>query len=294
MGKSSYKWTGAGTAILFLIGLGVDMIPNITSWWPAGITWGITSLLMIITIILWIKNRNRKAIEQVREETTIGNPIEILPKMHERMIQLKDIRLSQRRPKEKQVKQAFPFLMDKFGVIKLKDYDKFRNRMYKRVNKQTPKPLGRMRHEHYYVLVDNAREIISKLFNYKDWDEIADLEKIGKWLDERHWGLKELYDRDEQWHELYKSIRPSTLDNILRELIGKHISLSYNYCSTVIITDFSSQWPKNELAIVLYSSLVETLPSLTDVDLALSEILSEIDNRMKEIKESNERTNTNE
>ena len=267
---------------IFIGGNGTSAGLQITGYANPVVGWAIIASSTIIATILLIYSFR---VGDEKKSKQDDNPVEILLKMHTRLIQLKDIRLSQSRPKEKQVTSAFPFLLDKLDVIKLKDYDKFRQSIYKRVKIQRTKSLGRIEYKTCYVMVANAREIINELVNSKNWG-LSDFEKIGKWLDDFHWGLKELREDDKKWNELYKSIRPYTVDSTLRELISEHISVSYGYCSTAIIVDFSLQWPKNKIASMLYSSLVGTLPSLTDIELALSEIAGKISSRMKVLEQS--------
>ena len=57
MWKYIAQWAVQG--VLFLVGLGVDVMPGNTSWIPSVIIWGIALSWLIVTIIYYIKHRRK-------------------------------------------------------------------------------------------------------------------------------------------------------------------------------------------------------------------------------------------
>ena len=75
--------------------------------------------------------------------------------------------------------------------------------------------------------------------------QVEDVVKIGEHLDSLHIGLGELRDKDKKWQKLFKKTKPYMKDSKLRELIDKHISCSYAFCSTLLEISYSDRLPKN-------------------------------------------------
>ena len=72
MGKYIAQFAVQG--VLFLVGVGVDVMPGNTSWIPSVIIWGVAFLWLIVTIVYYIKHR-RKTAAPVKEPTTkLGQP----------------------------------------------------------------------------------------------------------------------------------------------------------------------------------------------------------------------------
>ena len=72
-------------------------------------------------------------------------------------------------------------------------------------------------------------------------------------------------------------------DPILRELIGKHMSLSYAYCSALLQKGYGDRLPRGDFSHILHSALVGSGIGPDKIQLALSEILERIEYRLKEI-----------
>ena len=233
--------------------------------------------LGILAILIWMCIDTRRAFTSHYLQNT-------LKEMHKRMLSLRDTQLSRKHLDMKQVEMATPILMDKLELVKQGDWDKFIKKWGKQI-KQRTKRKGNW----YYKVFGVASEMKKDLINSKNWT-MADLDIVGEWLDSLHWGLKELRDGDseskgdKQWNKLYKSIEPFTRDNKLRELISKHISISYGSCSVSLIFSYSAKWRNNMFLTLLHATLVGSPISPVKIDLALSEILGDIDKRMKILK----------
>jgi hypothetical protein len=135
-----------------------------------------------------------------------------------------------------------------------------------------------------------ASRIKSELINSKTWGE-NDLVVIGEWLDGQHWGLGELRDTDKKWNDLYKSIKPFTLDDVLRGLIARHIDYSYGACSCILMNGYSAKWSNSPFSSLLWATLIGKATSPVNIDMDLSTILSLIEKRIKELKHEKEEEN---
>lgn len=200
--------------------------------------------------------------------------VDTLTEMHKRMIQLKDIRLSSGANKRR-MELALPILMDRLDLIELGKWDDFKKGIIKRAQRGVQHSSNI-----FFKVLSVAIKTARDLTGSRQW-AIEDADKVAKWLDDQHMGLAELRSADKHWNTLYESIRPFTLDDRLRVLINKHISLSYDVCAVLLISGYSAKWPNSPWLRFAYTTLVGSPISSVRIDLALSEILGNINKRME-------------
>lgn len=283
MRKLPYQWAGVG--ILFLIGLGVDMIPGVTSWWPASIIWGLASIWLIVIIFHRIKHR--KAIEQVREETTDNNLTGILTKLHKQMMFYRTERLRQKIDRKLFI-DTIPILYDKLGLVNASNWDNFKKNVDKRIKRQIPKSPQKLRQKNwYYNVTGKAAEIRKELVESKNWG-INDVTIVGNWLDSNHIGLAELRDRDNsEWQKLYEKLHEFMSDSILDRLIEKHILYSYTLSSISLFLGYSDKLPNSAFYQFLHDALRDSSISPSMLTTELNKILRKIENRQEELRQQN-------
>ncbi|MBA7601243.1 hypothetical protein ES703_08310 [subsurface metagenome] len=208
--------------------------------------------------------------------------VEILTEMHKQMMHLKAVRLKQPFDK-KQFEDAVPLFFDKLGLIKLNDWDTYEKKIAKRIKHRIPKsPERQAKFGWRYKVTSEAQEIVRELVSSREW-EIEDGVKAGKHLDSLYIGLGELRDKSEEWQGLFEKMRPYLTDASLRELIDKHISCSYAYCSMLLVINYGSKLPKNGLEQLLFAALSGS-NSPTEIDIALYEILEQVEDGLKVFK----------
>ena len=231
--------------------------------------------LGVLGVLFWMYTDTRK-------EFRSNHLIDTLKEMHKQMLYLKNTQLSRKQLDMKQVELVTPVLMEKLELVKLGDWDKFKKNIAKQIRRHITER-SKKKGDWYYKVAGVASEIKKDLVSSKNW-KMADLDIVGEWLDGQHWGLEELRKDDKRWNKLYESIEPFTRDSKLRELISNHISLSYGSCSTLLIFGYSAKWQNNMFLTLLHATLVGSPISPIKIDLALSEILSDIDRRMEILK----------
>ena len=79
MRKILYQWAGVG--ILSLIGWGVDLMPDNTSWIPSVTLWAVAGIWFIATLVYLWKNRGKRQ-REVAKETESENLTDVLTEMH--------------------------------------------------------------------------------------------------------------------------------------------------------------------------------------------------------------------
>ena len=203
---------------------------------------------------------------------------DVLRDMHRRLLSLKDVRLSRQRLAMNQVETVAPVLMDRLDLVPLGHWPKFR----KSVARQVRRPIttrSRLDGTWRYKVSAVASRIKKDLVDSKKWT-MADLDIVADWLDGQNWGLQPLRDGDEDWNRLYGKIAPFTTDHQLRLLIDKHISLSYGACSIMLIAGYAAKWPTSIDLEILRATLLGSPLRPVKLDLALSEVLSDIEARM--------------
>jgi hypothetical protein len=268
-----------GNGILWLVGLAMQ-IGGWVSHTIAYILLAIAAIWSLCSVVYWRKNKGKKQPEIVKE-TKADSLTNILTDMHKRMWHLKSERLRQHFDK-KMFEDGAPLLFDKLGLVELRDWDIFERKLKRRLRQRIPKsPEKRRSMVWRYRLVSEAKKVIDELVSSRQWG-IPDAVKAGEHLDSLHMGLRELHDQDKQWSDLFERTKPYIIDSVLRGLIDEYISCSYAFCSMSLGIDYSSRLPKNGTTRLLYSALVGSNISPSKIDIALSEILEKIANRIKE------------
>ncbi len=241
---------------------------------------GAAFIWSLCTLVYWLKTKGEKQPE-ITKETKDGSLTDILTDMHEQLMHLRTIRLKKRLNK-KQFNDALPILFDKLEVVKLNDYEDFEKKIRKRIRRRIPKsPEKRKQTGWYYKVIGVSTEIQKELVDSKEW-QIADIVKIGDWLDSLHIGVGELRNKDVTWQSLWQKAKPHMKDDELRELVDKHITHSYAFCSFSLYKSYCDKLPQNNFSHLLYAALVGSNISPDKIDVALSEILGEITNRIKQ------------
>lgn len=216
------------------------------------------------------------------EESKYYKLTDILTDMHERIWYLKSVRLRKRFDKQR-FEDGAALLFDKLGLVKLENWDNFERRLGRRLRKRIPKSSEKRKGVIWrYKAVSEAKKIVHELVDSRQW-QISDVVAIGVHLDSLDMGLGELRNKDKQWQSLSEKIKPYIVDPILRELIDKHISCSYAFCSMSLGIDYGNRLPKNSITRLFYSSLFESDISSNKMDVALGEILEMITIRTREI-----------
>ena len=59
-------WQWVGQVILFLIGLGVEMMPKPDTWLYAVIIWGIAFIWLVVTLIYYFVQKRKKRNPNIR------------------------------------------------------------------------------------------------------------------------------------------------------------------------------------------------------------------------------------
>jgi hypothetical protein len=226
-----------------------------------------------------LERKNRQNVTLKEGATKLDNRhlASTLTMMHRRMMELQKVRLS-RNINLKQFESALPTLMDKLGLVELDKWGNFENSIRKRIRRAIgKKPTGTR--SAYFKAICEASKIKKELSQSQDWT-IQDGLKISEWLDGYHWGIRELRDNDPRWRALWDSINPYLVNRKLRELIEKHINFSYVYSSASLIAGYSRKHRASIRLSVLYEALVGSPISPVKIDLALSEILADIEKWM--------------
>lgn len=115
-------------AVLFLVGAGGMLVPEIRTWWFAGILWGIAFIWAIVTLIMWIKSRKSDEQEGTNEIADIKQIPILLQEIHEHqkhLVENKKVNIKTIRDVEKIspiIGAALPILgLDKIPSFKHQD-----------------------------------------------------------------------------------------------------------------------------------------------------------------------------
>lgn len=270
-------------------------MPNIT--WTFWIT--IPVGLIMFGIAIWAI-RSKKTVE-VKPEIVYRseNLTETLSAMHRRLVELQKEKASHTKIGLRQLEKVLPTLADRMGTVKLKDWHKFEKSVKRRIQRAIPQPnfkrplsFIKFKERAHLAALSVASEIKRELFQSKEWT-FEDGVKASEWLDGYHWGVKELRDNDTQWNTLYKSISHYLVDAKLRELVEKHIDLSYIYNNVCLITCYTEKSRKTSFSSMLHETLVGSPISPEKAESALSEILSEIEKHTSQMQEGKQKAGTN-
>ena len=267
------------------------------------VAWILPFIVVFGAIYLGYRIRNPKStpakIDDLGKKEIIpksDNLTDTLTSMHRRLVELQKEKASHTKIRFKQWEKVMPTLADRMGVIELKDWPKYQKNTRKRLLKATPKrnfkrrfslkEKNKYREKVYIAVLSVASEIKKELFQKKEWT-LEDAVKVSEWLDGYRWGVKELRDTDPHWDALFKSISHFSKDEKLSGLIQKHIDLSYAYNNICLANRYSRNYPKNSFSSMLHETLVGSPISPEKVELALYEILNEIEIRLRTIKVPN-------
>ena len=192
----------------------------------------------------------------------------------------------------KQLEQVLPTLADRMGTVKLRDWYKFERNVKSRIRRAMPRrnfrrpfsfiEFAKWRERVHLVALSVAVQVKEELFQSKEWT-FEDGVKISEWLDGYDWGVKKLRDNDPQWKALYESIGHYLKDEKLRELIERHIDFSYIYNNQSLIVHYSHKFKDNVFSLMLHETLIGSPISPEKAEMALSEVLEQIEYRLGEI-----------
>jgi hypothetical protein len=220
--------------------------------------------------------------------------------MHRRVVELQKDKASRTKVSFIRWKKVIPTFADRMGIVKLKDWRKFERSVKSRINRAMPRKnfrrLSRLSNPkgwfiEYTKWKDEAeRAALSVALQLKDeliplgkWT-IDDGIKASKWLDGYNWGVQKPRDDDPQWKGLSESISDYLRkDDVLRNLIKKHIDFSLMCNDMRLVVHYSSKFKDDVFSLMLHEALVGSPFSPEDIEIALSEILSDIDKRLEEI-----------
>lgn len=266
------------------------------------IIWVLPLLVSVGLVFLGYQLRGSKKQEYVKQKSdattdlTKGSILtDTLTAMHRRLIEIQKEKVTNTKITLKQFQQFSPFLADSIGIIKLKEWPKFIKAVKRKIRRKVglqifKRPMtfiDRQKYKEYVYLIGSAiaKEMVNDLGKNKEW-VLDDAVRISDCLEGQHWGIKAIRDSDPQWLKLYESIRLYLGDTTLSKLIQKHMDASYMYNSLSVLIEISHRWPKDAFAAMLHNSLIGSGISPVKMDIALSEVLSEIENRLLEIEEA--------
>jgi len=254
--------------------------------------------IILAVILVWFiyrfaqKDKKTTTAEIIPQSENLAD---ILIMMNRRLVDIQKEKASRTKIRYGQWDKAMPALSDKMGAIKLKDWPKFMKDVKRRVKRAAPKPKfrqkfsfkewARYRERVEFAALSVASQIKDELLQSKEWT-LVDGVKVGEWLDGYHWGVKELRDNDPQWKALFESISRYLRNKQLRGLIDKHIDFSYTYNSVCLGIYYSGRFPKSPFSLMLHETLVGSPISPVKAEIALGEILGDIDKRIEEIQKA--------
>ena len=292
MRKYIVQWASVG--ILVLIGWGVDVMPSNASWIPSFVIWGVAFIWLILTIIYYFKRRGKARVEPSKEKISKSeNLADTLTAMHRRLVELQKHKSSHTKVKAKQLEDVIPTLADRMGTVEFKDWTKFKRDLKSRIRRAAPRrptfkrpfrfiDFIKWREKVYLAALSVAKEVQDELFHSKEWT-FEDGVKISEWLDGYDWGVKKLRDNDSKWMALHDSISHYRKDKVQRNLIERHIDFSYIYNNESLIVHYSGKFKRNEFSLMLHEALVGSPISPEKAEMALAEVLCDIDRRFEEM-----------
>jgi hypothetical protein len=313
---TNHKWTIIGIGIAAIIGfiaLGFAAMSTsspytVSSWVP--ILFFILAVLIFLTLGVYLlfhtitdkftkKPISHTTKASVEFKTKPANKDEGLPDiltaMHRRLVGLQKVKASHTKIGLKKFEAVMPTLADKMGTVKLKEWPKFEKEIKRRLRKAIPQPKYRRRFTFWEFMrwrerarlmaLSVASQVQKELFQSKEWT-FEDGVKISEWLDGYHWGVKELRDNDPHWKALFESISTHLKDEKLSDLINKHLDFSYVYNNVCLIFHYSENFSKTSFLSMLHETLIGSPISPEKAEIALSEILSKVDDRLKQLSRS--------
>jgi predicted RNA-binding Zn-ribbon protein involved in translation (DUF1610 family) len=286
--------------IFFLVAIAVFPLEGWYFWHHdiyAKIVTIIGALAWIIYLVWPLLNRNKTNINTTKSvETPVVNVSQreslpgILTDMHRRLVELQAEKFTTTNISYKQFEKEMRFLADIMGTVNYNDWPKFEKEVENNIRKAIPRrPFPRLdlnfrrsffefnkwREEVYAVALSVASETKMRLFKYKEWT-FEDSVKISDWMDDRHWGVREIRDKDPVWKNYFDSIGGYLKDDILGDLIYKHIEYSRFYNNSCLIALYSQRFPKTSFSIMLQESLIGSPISTVQAEIALNDLFTKI------------------
>lgn len=210
--------------------------------------------LIMFGVAIWAI-RSKSAIEFPEVTTVEAKKLTpTLIAMHRRLVEIQHEKASRTKVSYDQVEKATPFLLDKLGLVPLRDQPKFQLKIKRRVQKSLPHPhfnrpfsfyeRRKFKHEIEARAISVSLQIQKELMDSKEWT-IEDGLRACDWIDARDWGVKKMRDNDLQWMTLWESISDYlTKDKMLRNFINKHVDMSYIYNNMCLMRYYSDKFKK--------------------------------------------------
>jgi hypothetical protein len=291
-------WLSIALFLLALfLGVGLPMIIPSTPYNGAVII--IVGLAVSVPLFIWAYKlyRRQKSTSQPSKVVKL-NLTDTLTAMHRCLVKLQKEKASHTKLSYTQWSKVMPTLADRMGIVKLKDWGKFERNAASRIRRAIPRknfkrqinPKHRFtevlkwKDKAYRSALYAASELKDEMLKSGEWT-FNDGIKASEWLDGYGWGVKKLRDDDPQWGELFESISNYLKkDDALRNLIKKHIDFSLMCNNIRLLTYYASKFKDDVFSVMLCEGLLGSPISPEEVEIALSEILSDIDKRLGEIK----------
>lgn len=246
--------------------------------------------LIMFVIAIWAV-RSKSAIE-LSEITNVEakNLTPTLTAMHRRLVEIQHEKALHTRVSYNQIEKASPYLLDKLGLVPLRDQPKFWLKVKRRVQRNLPQPhfnrpfsfseRRKFKQEIESKAISVGLQVQKELMDSKEWT-IEDGLRACDWMDVRDWGVKKMRDNDLQWMTLWESISDYlTKDKILRNSINKHVDMSYIYNDMCLMRYYSDKFRKPSFLEELCTSVADAPISPEKAEIFLSEILNQIEKRL--------------
>jgi len=235
-------------------------------------------IIGIMLIREWISGKHKRPAEEKKK-----NLADILTSMHRRLIELQGKKAKSTKIGFRELDRVLPTLANRIGIVKYENRAKFEKDIRRRIQHAMPRrnflhPLSfvEYRKQVDFAKLSVALQVKKELFESKKWT-FEDAKEISNWIDDHHFGVRVLRDNDSEWGTLSQSLDPYRTDQKLRELMQKHIEVSLFYNNVCLIICYSERYPKTSFSSMLHEELVGSPISPEEIDMALGEILQEIE-----------------
>jgi hypothetical protein len=256
-------------------------------------------LVVGVGLVIAALRKHEQIESKIRVISKSENLVDILIAMHRRLIELQKEKAAHTKVGLEALKKVLPTLADRIGIVTYEDWPEFECELKSKILQAIPpKPrmniIGRFRYKRWARLNEEWKDRVytstlsvvrkekDKWLNTTEWT-FEDGIKIAKWVDGYDWGIQKLRDNDQQWKPLYESLDTYLRDDVLRNLINEHIDLSHIYNNVCLLMHYSGKFKHDVSSLMLYEGLVGSPISPEEVDRGLSEILRDIEKRLKEI-----------
>lgn len=247
MRRLVHQYTGAG--VLFLIGLGVELMPGVAAWWPAGTIWGIA--------FVWLAYR-------IKQRKTVHLPPEQLGPLADIKSDLVNMNTIERETATKKAKQP----CDNKTAIQIRD-DFF--------------TLFDMNIDTF------GQSLMGEVLTKHDVEPIIDFyKKIGDILDANDYGLKTELENHESYQQARLDLaktrvtlrEPEKRNAKIQTNIDRVRSLSYGLNSCILLRGILHSAP--ELREQIPAIVRVTLESVeTIAEKVLSEMVNNLEGKQK-------------